>query len=271
MTGENGIMDVRVGVRVEGVVQGVGFRPFVHGLATGLGLSGLVGNDAGGVFIEVEGAPDRVGRFLDGLRAHPPRLAVVERVTTRELAAEGPAGGRGGFAIVSSVADALAGGGGAGGHRNGGGPNGDGSNGGGASGEGAVAGPRRALVSADSATCDDCLRELRDPSDRRYGYAFINCTACGPRFTIVTGVPYDRPNTTMAGFAMCERCAAEYADPSDRRFHAQPVCCPACGPSLALRPAAGDPLPAARAMLADGAIVAVKGLGGYHLAARAAD
>nr|WP_231333330.1 carbamoyltransferase HypF [Actinomadura graeca] len=226
-------MDVRVGVRVEGVVQGVGFRPFVHGLATGLGLSGLVGNDAGGVFIEVEGAPDEVGRFLDGLRARPPRLAVVERVTTRELAADG----RAGFAIVGSDA----------------------------------AGERRALVSADSATCGDCLREMRDPGDRRYGYPFINCTACGPRFTIVTGVPYDRPNTTMAGFAMCGACAAEYADPADRRFHAQPVCCPSCGPALALHPPADDPLAAARALLADGGVLAVKGLGGYHLAARAAD
>ena len=226
-------MDVRVGVRVEGVVQGVGFRPFVHGLATGLGLSGLVGNDAGGVFIEVEGAPDEVGRFLDGLRTRPPRLALVERVTTRELDAVG----RGGFAIVGSDAS----------------------------------GERRALVSWDAATCDDCLREMRDPGDRRHRYPFINCTACGPRFTIVTGVPYDRPNTTMAGFAMCGPCAAEYRDPADRRFHAQPVCCPACGPSLTLRPHAGDPLDAARTVLADGAVLAVKGLGGYHLAARAAD
>ncbi|TDC47809.1 carbamoyltransferase HypF [Actinomadura sp. KC345] len=260
-------MDVRVGVRVEGVVQGVGFRPFVHGLATGLGLSGLVGNDAGGVFIEVEGAPETVGRFLDGLRADPPRLAVVERLTTRELDARG----RDGFAIVRSDA----------------------------------AGERRALVSWDSATCDDCLRELRDPADRRHGYPFINCTNCGPRFTIVTDVPYDRPNTTMAGFAMCGPCAAEYADPADRRFHAQPLCCPACGPSLSLLPArpaspssptsppgrpstsaaasagsptgppvadaVADPLAAARAMLADGAVLAVKGVGGYHLAARAAD
>ncbi|MFA1551428.1 carbamoyltransferase HypF [Actinomadura chokoriensis] len=228
-------VDVRVGVRVEGVVQGVGFRPFVHGLATGLGLSGLVGNDAGGVFIEVEGAADVVGRFLDGLRTRPPRLAVVERVTTRELDARGLAG-RGGFAIVGSD----------------------------------PSGERRALVSWDSATCDDCLRELRDPADRRHAYPFINCTNCGPRFTIVKDVPYDRPNTTMAGFAMCGQCAAEYADPADRRFHAQPVCCPSCGPSLALHPHAGDPLTAARGMLAAGAVLAVKGLGGYHLAARAA-
>lgn len=263
-------MDVRMGVRVEGVVQGVGFRPFVHGLATGLGLSGLVGNDAGGVFIEVEGAPDEIGRFLDGLRARPPRLAVVERLTTRRLDVRG----RAGFTIVGSDAS----------------------------------GERRALVSWDSATCDDCLREMRDPGDRRYGYPFINCTNCGPRFTIVKDVPYDRPNTTMAGFAMCGACAAEYADPADRRFHAQPTCCPACGPSLILHtpgdhrgvvrdlhgacgsgpygasgssgvcdphaacgePAVRDPLQAARDLLAAGAVLAVKGLGGYHLAVRAA-
>ncbi|WP_433226123.1 carbamoyltransferase HypF [Actinomadura formosensis] len=225
-------MDVRVGVRVEGAVQGVGFRPFVHGLATGLGLSGVVGNDAGGVFIEIEGAPDAVGRFLDGLRTRPPRLAVVERVTTRDLDARG----RDGFAIVGSD----------------------------------TSGERRALVSWDSATCDDCLRELTDPADRRYRYPFVNCTNCGPRFTIVKDVPYDRPSTTMAGFPMCGQCAAEYEDPADRRFHAQPVCCPSCGPSLTLRPHAGDPLTAARDMLAGGAVVAVKGLGGYHLAARAA-
>jgi hydrogenase maturation protein HypF len=224
-------------VRVEGTVQGVGFRPFVHGLATGLGLSGLVGNDARGVFIEVEGDPEAVERFLGGLR-EPPPLAVIERITTRAL----PPGGSRGFAIVGSDDN----------------------------------GRRAALVAADSATCDDCLRELRDPADRRHGYPFVNCTGCGPRFTIVTDVPYDRPNTTMARFAMCDACAAEYHDPADRRFHAQPVCCPACGPRLALRDAGGrnlpgDPVKAARALLADGGVLALKGLGGYHLAATARD
>jgi hydrogenase maturation protein HypF len=224
---------IRTALRVEGIVQGVGFRPFVYSLATSLGLGGLVGNDAEGVFAEVEGPPAAVGTFLARLRQEAPALARIERVRTREL----PPAGTAGFTIV---------------------PSSDG-------------GTRRALISADTATCDDCLRELTDPADRRFGYPFINCTNCGPRFTIVTGVPYDRPRTTMAGFAMCGRCAAEYRDPADRRFHAQPVCCPACGPRLALtgpdgEPLPGDPVSATAALLAAGQVVAVKGLGGYHLA-----
>jgi hydrogenase maturation protein HypF len=227
----------RARVRVEGIVQGVGFRPFVHALAGRLGLAGLVGNDAGGVFVEVEGAAETVERFLEALSAEAPPLAVIERVTATPLA---PTGTRG-FAITAS--------------RGG--------------------GRRQTLVSPDTATCADCLAELADPADRRYRYPFINCTNCGPRFTIVRDVPYDRPATTMAAFAMCESCAREYADPADRRFHAQPVCCPACGPALRLldrdgRPVDGDPLAVAAARLRAGAVVAVKGLGGYHLAADAA-
>ncbi len=248
---------VRASVRVEGVVQGVGFRPFVYSLATRLGLAGWVGNDADGVFAEVEGPAEGVQDFLAALARDAPPLAQVQRVTAQSIAPDG----RAGFAIVSSQpvpSDA--------------------------------AGRRRALVSADTATCADCLRELADPADRRFGYPFINCTNCGPRFSIVRDVPYDRPLTTMAGFAMCAACRAEYDDPADRRFHAQPVCCPACGPRLRLAVATGgpgpagpasgrrsqppgpgvrhddDPLAGAVRVLSQGQVLAVKGLGGYHLA-----
>jgi hydrogenase maturation protein HypF len=229
---------IRVEVRVEGVVQGVGFRPYVHGLARTLGLSGRVGNDTAGVFMEVEGAEQAVNEFLAALPAQAPPLAVIEEVRTTPLTPTGEPG----FHIVSSNA----------------------------------AGRRDTLISADTATCADCLRELADPADRRFNYPFINCTNCGPRFTIVRGVPYDRPFTTMAPFAMCPACAEEYHDPADRRFHAQPVCCPACGPRLWLLGAdgvelPGEPLAAAAALLTGGAVLAVKGLGGYHVAALASD
>ncbi|WP_263247102.1 carbamoyltransferase HypF [Saccharopolyspora rosea] len=229
---------VRNRVRVEGVVQGVGFRPYVHSLATDLRLAGHVGNDVHGVFIEVEGPSDAVARFRSALGRGGPPLAVVERIEVRGIAPTGETS----FRIVDS----------------------DG------------AGARTALVSADTATCEDCLRELRDPGDRRFGYPFVNCTHCGPRFTIVREVPYDRPGTTMSGFAMCPRCAREYHDPADRRFHAQPVCCPDCGPRPRLLDARGeirpgDPLAGAAAALARGEVLAVKGLGGYHLAVDASD
>jgi hydrogenase maturation protein HypF len=228
---------VRSEVRVEGIVQGVGFRPFVHQLANRLGLAGLVGNDARGVFVEVEGPAGAVEVFLSALVREAPPLAVFNQVTTRPL----PLRGEDGFAIAPS----------------------------------APGGERRTLVSPDTATCDDCLRELQDPADRRHRYPFVNCTNCGPRFTIVRDLPYDRPNTTMASFVMCADCTREYHDPADRRFHAQPVCCPACGPSLRLlgrdgQAVGGEPLAAAAGLLLDGLVVAVKGLGGYHLAADAA-
>ncbi|HEY3690038.1 MAG TPA: carbamoyltransferase HypF [Pseudonocardiaceae bacterium] len=224
---------IRVEVRVEGVVQGVGFRPYVHGLARRLGLSGRVGNDTAGVFMEIEGTQQLVSEFLATLPAQAPPLAVIEEVRTSPLVPTGEPG----FHIVSSNA----------------------------------AGRPDTLVSADSATCADCLRELADPTDRRFNYPFINCTNCGPRFTIVRDVPYDRPFTTMAPFAMCRACASEYHDPGDRRFHAQPVCCPACGPRLRLLDAnsvdlPGEPLAAAAALLTGGAVLAVKGLGGFHVA-----
>ncbi|WP_109530099.1 carbamoyltransferase HypF [Nocardia aurea] len=233
---------VRSRIQVEGIVQGVGFRPFVHALASRYGLAGLVGNDAGGVFIEAEGTASAVTALVEAVRDRPPVLAVVERVS---VTAVPPTGARG-FEIVPSVAGAP------------------------------PTGTARVLVPPDVATCGDCLKELFDPADRRYRYPFVNCTNCGPRFTIITGVPYDRAATTMAGFSMCARCEREYRDPADRRFHAQPVCCPACGPALALStpdgtPVPGDPLANAAAMVAAGAVLAVKGLGGYHLAVDATD
>ncbi len=222
---------VRRNVRIEGAVQGVGFRPFVYGLAIRIGVGGRVGNDVDGVFVEVEGTHAQVEEFLAALVEHPPPLAEIETVT----ATAGVPTGAADFEIVASEA----------------------------------AGPRNTLVSADSATCDDCLRELADPADRRFGYPFINCTNCGPRFTIVRDVPYDRPLTTMAGFAMCERCAVEYHDPTDRRFHAQPTCCAECGPRLELI-GDGDPIADAATLLRAGKVLALKGIGGYHLAVLAA-
>ncbi len=224
----------RRSIRVTGIVQGVGFRPFVYVLADRLGLAGFVGNDERGVFIEAEGPAAALDELEAALRAEPPPLAQVVDVA---VAAMRPRGDRA-FAIVASSAG----------------------------------GPAATLISPDSATCTDCLRELRNPADRRYRHPFVNCTHCGPRFTIVTGVPYDRSATTMAGFPMCPDCEREYHDPADRRFHAQPVCCPACGPTLTCTAAPGaEPVAAAAAALRAGTVLAIKGLGGYHLAALAAD
>ncbi|MFG3052497.1 carbamoyltransferase HypF [Kitasatospora sp. NPDC048239] len=224
---------------VRGVVQGVGFRPFVFSLATELGLTGHVTNTGEGVVAEIEGTVEALDAFCHRVRADAPPLAEVTAVEHRPLSATGAPG----FTIVASLAG----------------------------------GPRRALIPPDTATCADCLRELADPGDRRHRHPFITCTNCGPRFTIVTALPYDRAATTMAGFPMCPDCAREYRDPADRRFHAQPVACHACGPRLSLvRPggpalAGEEALTRARRMLADGAVLAVKGLGGYHLACNAAD
>ncbi|MCH6159391.1 carbamoyltransferase HypF [Streptomyces marispadix] len=240
-------------VTVRGVVQGVGFRPFVYALAGELGLTGHVANTGDGVVAEVEGVPDALAAFCGRVTADAPPLAVVQSVTHEPME---PAGGRG-FSIAESRGSG---------------------------------GTARTLVAPDTATCADCLAEMSDPADRRYRHPFITCTHCGPRFTIVTGLPYDRAHTTMDRFAMCERCAREYADPGDRRFHAQPVSCHDCGPRLRLRmrgrEAAGsadsgsrhggpsanaEPVAAARQLLAEGAVVAVKGLGGYHLACDASN
>jgi hydrogenase maturation protein HypF len=229
----------RARARVEGVVQGVGFRPFVHRLAGDHTLDGWVRNDGRGLLLEVEGDGRALERFLERLAEEAPPLAVVEQVCVELL----PATGEHGFRILTSDRT----------------------------------GEPAAQVSPDVAPCRDCLAELFDPDDRRYRYPFINCTNCGPRFTIVRRVPYDRSLTTMAAFALCAACHAEYEDPTSRRFHAQPNACPVCGPSLRLVDRAGgaipaeDPVAAAAAELAAGRIVAVKGVGGYHLACRADD
>ncbi|WFB06356.1 carbamoyltransferase HypF [Streptomyces sp. LX-29] len=229
-------------VTVRGVVQGVGFRPFVHRLAHRLGLTGFVSNSSGGVLAEVEGDRAAVVAFCRRVRDEAPPGADVTEVAYQDLAVTGAAG----FTIRASPRD--------------------------------EASPGEApLLPPDSATCADCLRELADPGDRRHRHPFITCTYCGPRFTIARALPYDRAATTMAEFPLCPRCAAEYADPADRRFHAQPVACPDCGPRLTLTPASGaavqgaEALAEARRMLARGAVLAVKGIGGYHLACDAGD
>jgi hydrogenase maturation protein HypF len=213
-------------IAITGTVQGVGFRPWVYRLARELGVAGRIHNDAAGVVIEAF-AEDRVlERFVARIGAESPGRV-------RQLAWQPIIGEAAAFTIDTSAA------------------------------RGAIA----VSIPPDLATCPACLAELADPTDRRFGYAFTNCTLCGPRFTIALDLPYDRPATTMAGFPLCDACAREYADPDDRRFHAQPIACPACGPRLALEPAGvGDALADAAALVRAGAIVGVKGLGGYHLA-----
>jgi hydrogenase maturation protein HypF len=231
---------VRTRIRVEGTVQGVGFRPFAYRLAHRLELAGFVFNDASGVVIEIEGPAAALEQFGALLREEAPPLAVIARVSSRRLR---PSGERG-FRIARSPRE----------------------------------GDANATVAPDTATCSDCLRELSDPGDRRFRYPFINCTNCGPRFTIVRGVPYDRPLTTMSAFELCDACRTEYEDPLDRRFHAQPNACPACGPQLSLSDSGGavvaereQALAGALDALRAGRIVAIKGLGGFHLACLADD
>lgn len=232
----------RIAARIEiaGAVQGVGFRPHLHRLAAELGLGGVVRNTAAGVAVEIEGPPGAVDAFIARVGPEAPPLAVVTAVATAPI----PPAGRTAFEIRHSVVD----------------------------------GPKSALVLPDIAPCADCLREMADPADRRHRYPFTNCTHCGPRFSIVLGIPYDRANTTMRGFELCAACRAEYRDPADRRFHAQPVACPACGPQLAWWDADGrtratrdDALRAAVDALRAGGIVAMKGVGGFHLLCDAAN
>lgn len=224
---------VRKQITVRGIVQGVGFRPYVYGLATGLGLAGSVLNDPSGVTIEVEGESATVESFFSRLRADPPPLARIDEMDARYLQPKGDTD----FRILQSES----------------------------------AGQHTALISPDMSVCDECLSEIRDPRARRHRYAFTNCTNCGPRFTITKDIPYDRPNTTMGGFSMCRECRIEYEDPGDRRFHAQPIACPVCGPQLRLTnplgaALEGDPLESAARLLVRGRILALKGLGGFHLA-----
>ena len=225
---------VRRRIAVRGIVQGVGFRPFVWRLASELALDGFVRNDAAGVVIEVQGGAEFINRLARRIESEAPARARIDAVDVSDCATRGHERG---FAILASE-------------------------------------PGRAAtaIGPDGAICADCLSELFDPADRRYRYAFVNCTNCGPRYTITRRLPYDRATTSMAAFAQCPSCAAEYASPRDRRFHAEPNACPACGPRLALRDAGGhavsdvDPIAATVDRLGRGQIVAIKGLGGFHLA-----
>ncbi len=233
-------MTMRSQIMVRGIVQGVGFRPFVYSLATRRALRGQVLNNATGVFIEVEGDDAEIERFVSEIATEAPPLASIDSIERHDA---GALAGFEGFRIVESAAG----------------------------------GPKFVPISADVATCADCLREMYDPTDRRYLYPFVNCTNCGPRFTIIEDVPYDREQTTMRPFPMCEACRAEYTNPLDRRFHAEPTACPACGPRVWLADSEGRSVETERAidrardMLRDGRILAIKGVGGFHLACDALD
>lgn len=223
---------------IRGIVQGVGFRPFIHRLVREHALNGSIRNTSSGVTLTLEGDEDRLRSFLRELPEKAPPLAVIEEIRTHEI----PFQGFSDFRIIASERQAE----------------------------------RNTLISPDIGICPDCLREMRDPADRRYRFPFINCTNCGPRFTIIEDVPYDRAKTSMKAFPMCPDCEGEYHDIENRRYHAQPDCCPVCGPSLqfadaAGRPVSGDAVKLALDALKEGNIVAVKGLGGFHLACRCDD
>ena len=224
--------------RISGAVQGVGFRPFVYRLATEYGLNGWIRNDAIGVVIEVEGAKNNITEFESLLKTDNPQNANISFFESKNLIVQNDSA----FKIIQSNGDYTL----------------------------------SVTVSPDLAICSDCLEEMNDLQNRRYSYPFINCTNCGPRFTIITGLPYDRPKTTMAEFIMCDECRAEYENPSDRRFHAQPIACPNCGPYIALWDANGsvlsehnDAILSAVEAVREGKIIAVKGIGGFHLIADA--
>ena len=234
-------MPERARIRINGVVQGVGFRPFIHRLVSEYALSGMIRNTSSGVEIELDGERTVLQRVIEEIPLKAPPLAMIEELRSEFVPVEKPYEG---FRIQKSEAGAL----------------------------------RNTLISPDLGICDDCLRELFTPSDRRYRYPFINCTNCGPRFTIIRDVPYDRKMTSMSSFPMCPDCEREYRDIRDRRYHAQPDACPECGPELLfadengrLRAEKEEALTEAKRLLTEGKIVAVKGLGGYHLACRIDD
>ena len=220
--------------RVRGRVQGVGFRPTVWRMARELGLAGEVLNDGEGVLVRVSGDQSQIAALLRQIEREPPPLAHIDAIESREY--------RGWLPRDFRIA-------------------------------GSVGGRANTQVAPDAAVCAACAAELRDPHDRRYRYPFTNCTHCGPRLSIVIAIPYDRATTTMARFALCAACEAEYRNPTDRRFHAEAVACPACGPTASLIafgeaevPREGDAIEVAARFIARGDIIAVKGLGGYHLA-----
>nr|MBA3652479.1 carbamoyltransferase HypF [Chthoniobacterales bacterium] len=224
----------RMRITVRGAVQGVGFRPFVYRLATELHLKGWVINSAQGVFIEIEGATELLSDFARRLKIEKPASALIQSCESSRLDALGYEK----FEIRESTDE----------------------------------GGKSALILPDIATCDDCLREIFSPNDRRFRYPFTNCTNCGPRFSIIEALPYDRANTSMKRFAMCDDCACEYREPNDRRFHAEPIACPRCGPQLQFWNSLGENLAQADAALRqaagqirDGKIVALKGIGGFQL------
>ncbi|MFW5714289.1 MAG: Sua5/YciO/YrdC/YwlC family protein, partial [Brevefilum sp.] len=222
-------------IHINGIVQGVGFRPFIYNLAEEFGLKGWVRNSASGVDIEITGSKPVLEAFLAAIPDAAPPLAQIDTIDSHTIELQ-PFND---FTIVRSKdrsSDFIP-------------------------------------VSPDVAVCDQCRDEMFDPSDRRFRYPFINCTNCGPRFSIIKDIPYDRPKTTMAAFVMCDDCLEEYENPADRRFHAQPVACPKCGPQVWFEIEPGKPISTkdqaitqAREWLADGKILAVKGLGGFHLA-----
>ena len=229
----------RVQIHIQGIVQGVGFRPFIHKLVQEHGLAGYIKNSSSGVELELEGEREKLERFVAEIPEKAPMLSVIDHIACKysdELL------GYDGFEILESRREIL----------------------------------RNTLISPDICTCEDCLREMRDRKDRRYRYPFINCTNCGPRFTIIKDIPYDRDKTSMAEFPMCSDCGREYRDINDRRYHAQPDCCPDCGPEVFFMEAdskkpEGDAIELARESLKKGDIIAIKGLGGIHLACRVDD